>query len=731
MVLFQNSCDSESGVSGCIVGFDSTTGQPTCSGPPGYDFYGFLHDQQNGNNAYDVAYNARGNRVTWSGNPTQSNWQEGNQTLNYVVSDGDFYSVSDQIEHWYEPSRTFQSVTLTATPTGGGQTTTLATNTTQAAGTLTVPENNLPSGTYTLTLTATVDGGQTLSITNPNFRVDHTPPTGTLDPIPAATNTTINATGTIADGQSGPATWTFQYQGTNNGASGTCVATPATANATTGKWGCAWSTNQSPEGNYTTQVAMADSVGAAYGGPNTANATPQGNTSVIVDRTPPTASLSCPGSGSWSNAASVTCTVTGSDPANASNGTPGSGLQTLEYQTQFNNGSWSGWTSVSTGATFTIGQEGITNIQAQAIDNAGNTYTTPTTTVELDHTPPTISEITPAEGSDFAGEIDSNPQLVIMTQQDNLSGVKQTTLDYNTDPNGGENLNGWKSANAAPATGSGDSATMWDTSEIPDGNHRVRATACDNAGNCAQYKYNVAMTANRRTCDQGVASHCYAGVWIGQPQCFGSAGCLNGGAYGGGLGIDAILETPNGVPKGSGFTGMFIAGLGGSKNANPLETGYINNDSGCSQGTQGWHVYADVNSALTFPCYGQIGINTARCFAVVLRGNRGVALIAPDSSSPCHYRARAETRQLRSSYFGKGYGDLTATGETDTYGRNVAGFFFRVGYLTSSGWHAPVSSNSWQSRDGPQGYKSELYQGNPAAFCVHGPYNHCTSRANP
>jgi hypothetical protein len=229
----------------------------------------------------DIAYQTHEPRITWSGRPTESPWQHGNQTLTYFVSDGEFYTVAKDIERWLDPANGFQNVVLKATPTDAqgapnGSPITLYTST-NWNGTITINEDALASGTYQLTMTATIGAGKTVTKTNPTFRVDHTPPTGTLDALPGATNGTITPTGTLNDAHSGPQSWQVK-------ANGFQVCTRTAPNPDTGKYGCDWNTTIWNEGTYQVQATLSDQVQPAYGGPNT---TTVGSATVIVDRTAP------------------------------------------------------------------------------------------------------------------------------------------------------------------------------------------------------------------------------------------------------------------------------------------------------------------------------------------------------------------------------------------------------------------------------------------------------------
>jgi hypothetical protein len=254
----------------------------------------------------DVAYQTHRPRIDWlSGNLADPiHWMERSQCVQYVVSDGDYYVAAYSLAHYLRPAAGFSPpVRLYLDDIDPGHTTPLTLTSgdpTQPTGTLCVDTQQpyganppaglptaLPSGIHRLTMTATVTGSQVTN-TNPTLHVDHDAPTGTLDPLPAATNATVNATGTVNDAHSGAQSWQLQVNGPGTG--GWRTACPATTpDPSTGKWGCAWDTTTYAEGTYQVQALLTDQVGAAYGGANTATVA-GGN--VIVDRQNPTLALS-------------------------------------------------------------------------------------------------------------------------------------------------------------------------------------------------------------------------------------------------------------------------------------------------------------------------------------------------------------------------------------------------------------------------------------------------------
>lgn len=329
----------------------------------------------------DIAYQAHEPRITWSGKPTEAAWQHGNHTLTYFVSDGEFYVIAKQVERWLDPANGFQNVVLKATPTDAqgapnGSPITLATST-NWTGTLTINEDTLASGTYQLTMTATIGAGKTVTKTNPNLRIDHDTPTGTLDGgLPAATNAPVDATGTIADAHSGPGKWNLQVNGPGTGGNFQTVCTATAADPSSGKWGCRWSTPAYQEGTYQVRALLADQVQPAYGGANTA---PVGNATVIVDRTAPSLANFAPSL----DQSSYESVDRNPEPVMWTQSDPGSGINstTIEVNTAVDgtdSGSWQqiGSSSAAGDTQFDWNSStvasGLHRFRASSTDRAGN-----------------------------------------------------------------------------------------------------------------------------------------------------------------------------------------------------------------------------------------------------------------------------------------------------------------------------------------------------------------------
>lgn len=246
----------------------------------------------------DIVYQNRETRIDWDGQLTTQNWMRGRRCLSYVVSDADFFAAGDQVEHWWEQARNFQSavVKLDGTqatlihPDG----TAIAQPLTSAADTICLETNSIASGQHTLSVVATV-ATQQVTATNPTLRIDHTVPDGTVTYPGKVLRDIVTVSGTVDDhGHSGERDWQLTQMPL-----GSSTWTPICAPATT-PYQCAWPTAKAnsdgsrmyPDGKYYLRAHVRDLVTDPYGGPNEADSAV--SAPVIVDNTPPTFTLSGP-----------------------------------------------------------------------------------------------------------------------------------------------------------------------------------------------------------------------------------------------------------------------------------------------------------------------------------------------------------------------------------------------------------------------------------------------------
>jgi hypothetical protein len=315
----------------------------------------------------DVAYRAHQAEIHATGPLMETDWLNATQCLDYVVTDGDFYILGRDGEHWYNLAPT-EGVTLKVDDV-------VKATSTQPADHLCFDTTTVPSGVHILTLTAIVKG-KALTTTNTKLHLDHDPPTGTLDALPYATNATVNATGTIADAHSGPKTWKLQVNGPGTSGNFQTVCTASAPDPAGVKWGCPWDTRTYQEGTFQVRALLEDQVEPARGGANTL---PVGNATVIVDRTPPEFSHFAPALGEYGN-------ETVEEVDSAVEWTQSDALSGVETTSIYYNaagdrcdGDWRGiGTSSATGeATVPWNTAGVTNgltcLRAVGRDRAGNT----------------------------------------------------------------------------------------------------------------------------------------------------------------------------------------------------------------------------------------------------------------------------------------------------------------------------------------------------------------------
>jgi hypothetical protein len=332
------------------------------------------------NTSRDIAYKPTNPTLNWWGKPTQTVWQRGTQSLGYVVSVGDYYIAGNKLEHWWQPASQ-QSASLkvdgaTIWSAGAGT----------ATGTPQINEDAIPSGVHSLTLTVMLTDGTILTKTNDAYRIDHDAPTGTLDPVPAATNGTITGSGAASDAHSGPKIWALEYRQTKD-AAGNAVTdswhtacTPSAPSPETGKWSCGWDTTPRPEGTYQLQPTLTDNVNPADGGPNTGTGTPSGNATVIVDRTPPALSRFAPALGQYGHEAVTTIDT----PVRWTQSDATSGIADAVVSYNAGSGHCDGaWREIgrSTATDVAVAWDtadapsGLTCLRSEATDRAGNTAT--------------------------------------------------------------------------------------------------------------------------------------------------------------------------------------------------------------------------------------------------------------------------------------------------------------------------------------------------------------------
>jgi hypothetical protein len=228
----------------------------------------------------DVHYLNREVRIDWSGPLTKSDWINGSQNVDYIVSDADIFVVGDQAEHWYELARNFSRVELKVDGA-------LKASSTNAQGTLSFDTNTISSGVHTLTLTAYLNDGTTVVSTNSQLRIDHDAPTGNVSDPGRYVSGPVTVEGTAADAHSGQRDW--QLEALAPGGSWRAVCNDTTADPATQRYSCGWSTDDGswPDGQYRLRARVRDNVDS-----RATNITYSSEVTTIVDNTPPAVTLS-------------------------------------------------------------------------------------------------------------------------------------------------------------------------------------------------------------------------------------------------------------------------------------------------------------------------------------------------------------------------------------------------------------------------------------------------------
>ncbi len=182
---------------------------------------------------------------------------------------------------------------------------------------------------------------------------------------------------------------------------------------------------------------------------------------VNLDRTVPSLPAVAGGSASWSSAASVTVTASGSTDSL-------SGLSGYQYETAFNGAAWSG---VTAGASVSPVAEGTTTVRFRSVDNAGNTSAWTTVaaagTVNLDRTVPSLPAVA---GGSASWSNAASVAVIASGSTDALSGI--SGYQYETAFNAGA----WSAAIAGVSV-----------SPSVEGTTTVRFRSVDNAGNTSAW----------------------------------------------------------------------------------------------------------------------------------------------------------------------------------------------------------------------------------------------------
>ena len=234
----------------------------------------------------DIAYQNREAQINWRGKLARhDDWMNAQQSLEFVVSDADIVPVGNTAERWLEQARNFSHLELKVSgqnypfSVDGAP---AATTSTDSAGTLTLDLDQVPSGTHRLELIAHLTNGQRVTAVNDNLLVDHTVPTGTLDPLGYAVRGTVRLNGTLADAHKGPKDWRPQITRSGQGSWGELCGIAAP-----GPYTCVWDTTRHADGWHDLRARLNDLMVDRHDNP-----THTSPTSTIVDNNAPSFGLS-------------------------------------------------------------------------------------------------------------------------------------------------------------------------------------------------------------------------------------------------------------------------------------------------------------------------------------------------------------------------------------------------------------------------------------------------------
>ncbi|HEX4526832.1 MAG TPA: Ig-like domain-containing protein, partial [Gaiellaceae bacterium] len=307
----------------------------------------------------------------------------------------------------------------------------------------------LPDGTYTVSATSS-DKASNSASSNQTVVVDNTPPSATLDDPGAYGHGPLALTVTASDAASGVDAAATVVQSAPHGTG----AWTAIANAT------AWTP---ADGTYDLRAIVSDNVG---------NQTTTATRTITIDSTPPT--VTDDADSAW-HAGDVIVNLGAADAE--------SGVASVQYKVDA--GSFTTGTSVVVPAPSDGSNDGIHTITYRATNRAGVTSSNATTTVRIDHTPPSnVSLDTPAPGAFLHGTLAGGD--LAATAQDAASGVASTT--FRLAPAG------TLAANPCATFGMQISAPF-DTASVSDGHYDLWVAAVDTAGNgrCSVVPHDVVI----------------------------------------------------------------------------------------------------------------------------------------------------------------------------------------------------------------------------------------------
>ena len=224
-----------------------------------------------------------------------------------------------------------------------------------------------------------------------------------------------------------------------------------------GPWSASFDTTAVADGNYELRAIAVDAGG---------NSGTSGIATTRVDNTDPSGLLTAPGGGATVGGSAVALSATGSDS--------GSGVASVTWQARVSGGGGFGDIASDSSSPFSATWD-VTSLPSVAhdvrivvTDLAGNTFTSPSITVNIDSTAPTVSLSSP--GSPLSGTV----ALSASTAGD------ATTVVFSRSPAGAAS---WSTIGT---DGSAPYGANFDTTAVPDGLYDLRAVVNDAVGNTSQ-----------------------------------------------------------------------------------------------------------------------------------------------------------------------------------------------------------------------------------------------------
>jgi hypothetical protein len=336
-------------------------------------------------------------------------------------------------------------VTFERRPTGGGGWTTIGTDT-AAPWDATFDTTAVSDGSYELRAIA-VDAGANSGASNiVSTRVDNTSPSGVLTRPgdgQRVGGSAVVLEANASDAGSGVAsvTWEARQSGVGSFA--------AIAGDSGAPFAATWDVTGLPSVAHDLRIVVTDAAGNAFTGPTI---------TVDVDSTPPTVSLTNPGSPlsgivalSASTAGDATAVTFSRSPAGAATWTTITTDGSAPYSTNFD--------------TTTVG-DGVYDVRAVVTDAVGNTSESIVGGIRIDNFVPIIVSSVPANGSIVAGA-----SQIVITATEDIAALTGVTFD---------------GAPAAAPTVSGTTATF-NTGVLSPGAHTLSGTVRDAAGNSSAF----------------------------------------------------------------------------------------------------------------------------------------------------------------------------------------------------------------------------------------------------